>query len=48
MSTLPARGSEPEGSRVAAIGKSVIVKGQIFGREDLYIDGEVDWAVEMH
>ena len=47
MSTLPSRGAEPESSRGAAIGKSVIVKGQIFSREDLYIDGEVDGAIEM-
>ncbi len=47
MSTLPQRGSDFDSTRVAAIGKSVIVKGQIFGREDLYIDGEVDGAVEM-
>jgi len=47
MSTLPSCGVEHENSRVAAIGKSVIVKGQIYGREDLYIDGEVDGAIEM-
>ena len=29
------------------LGKSVIVKGQIFGREDLTIDGEVDGTVEL-
>jgi cytoskeletal protein CcmA (bactofilin family) len=47
MSTLPERASGFDTSRVATIGKSVIVKGQIYGREDLYIDGEVDGAVEM-
>lgn len=51
MSTLPSRASEPAldaprgGS--AVIGKSVIVKGQIFSREDLTIDGEVEGTVEL-
>jgi cytoskeletal protein CcmA (bactofilin family) len=48
MSSLPVRNLEPELARgsSAAIGKSVMVKGQIFSREDLYIDGEVEGAVE--
>ena len=29
------------------IGKSVMVKGQIFSREDLTIDGEVEGSVEL-
>src|SRR5579864_6607548 len=47
MSTLPSR-SEPhfDSSRAATLGKSVIVKGQIFSREDLTIDGEVEGTVE--
>jgi cytoskeletal protein CcmA (bactofilin family) len=32
---------------VAALGKSVMVKGQIFSREDLTIDGEVEGTVEL-
>jgi cytoskeletal protein CcmA (bactofilin family) len=48
MSTMPVRSFEAEGSRGSAtIGKSVVVKGQIFGREDLYIDGEVEGSIEM-
>lgn len=50
MSTLPSRPVEPrmEAPRGAAVlGKSVIVKGQIYGREDLTIDGEVDGTVEL-
>jgi cytoskeletal protein CcmA (bactofilin family) len=49
MSTLPARGSEPhhDAGRSAVLGKSVIVKGQIFSREDLTIDGEVEGTVEL-
>ena len=31
----------------AVIGKSVMIKGQIFSREDLTIDGEVDGSVEL-
>jgi cytoskeletal protein CcmA (bactofilin family) len=45
----PSRSFEPEnlsprGS--AALGKNVTVKGQIFAREDLTIDGEVEGTVE--
>jgi cytoskeletal protein CcmA (bactofilin family) len=50
MSTLPGRTSEPhfESPRGSAVlGKSVIVKGQIFSREDLTIDGEVEGTVEL-
>jgi cytoskeletal protein CcmA (bactofilin family) len=51
MSTLPGRSaSEPhfEAHRgQAVLGKSVIVKGQIFSREDLTIDGEVEGTVEL-
>ena len=32
----------------AVIGKSVMIKGQIFSREDLTIDGEIDGSVELH
>lgn len=51
MSTLPARSSEPHpdfsrGSS-AVLGKSVIVKGEIHGREDLTIDGEVEGTIEL-
>jgi cytoskeletal protein CcmA (bactofilin family) len=52
MSTLPGRASEPafdspRGPSSATLGKSVIVKGQIFSREDLTIDGEVEGTVEL-
>jgi cytoskeletal protein CcmA (bactofilin family) len=49
MSTLPGRASEPhyDSARSAVLGKSVIVKGQIFSREDLTIDGEVEGTVEL-
>jgi cytoskeletal protein CcmA (bactofilin family) len=48
MSTLPGRSPEPEAPRgVATIGKSVVLKGQVFSREDLYIDGEVEGTIEL-
>jgi cytoskeletal protein CcmA (bactofilin family) len=49
MSTLPGRLNEPQldsRGHSAVLGKSVIVKGQIFSREDLTIDGEVEGTVE--
>lgn len=50
MSTLPGRPNEAQqearNNSNAALGKSVIVKGQIFSREDLTIDGEVEGTVE--
>jgi len=48
MSTAPAvshHTSDVRGS--AVIGKSVMIKGQIFSREDLTIDGEIDGSVEL-
>jgi cytoskeletal protein CcmA (bactofilin family) len=48
----PNRNFEPEASAPrsgsAALGKNVTVKGQIFAREDLTIDGEVEGTVECH
>jgi cytoskeletal protein CcmA (bactofilin family) len=53
MSSLPNRPYDPpvETPRTsggqAVLGKSVIVKGQIFSREDLTIDGEIEGTVEL-
>lgn len=47
----PTRTFEPEPATrggSAALGKNVTVKGQIFAREDLTIDGEVEGTVECH
>jgi cytoskeletal protein CcmA (bactofilin family) len=48
---MPSRAAEPETFRASAnaasIGKSVVVKGNIFSREDLYFDGELDGTVEL-
>lgn len=44
----PAR--QPDTSRsseVATIGKSVVVKGELSGSEDLYVDGEVEGSVVL-
>lgn len=43
-----ARISEPVRNEVAAhIGKSVLVKGELSGSEDLYLDGEVEGTIEL-
>src|SRR5512147_1603778 len=34
-------------TEVAHIGKSVVVKGELSGSEDLYLDGEVEGSVEL-
>ena len=38
--------ADPRSGGAATIGKAVKVVGQIFSREDLYIDGEVEGTVE--
>jgi len=51
MSSLPSRPTDTLSDAVrggaAIIGKSVVLKGQIYGREDLTIDGEVEGTVEL-
>ncbi len=47
MSSMPPARFEPESRGGAAtIGKAVKVIGQIFSREDLYVDGEVEGTIE--
>jgi|SRR5271157_1868986 len=46
MSSTPVRAFEPENRGGATIGKSVKVVGQIFAKEDLYVDGAVEGTVE--
>src|SRR5215467_11347862 len=49
LSTSPVRTPELEPARGAAsIGKSVTIKGQIFSREDLIVDGEIEGAIELN
>ena len=51
MSSLPSRPTDARSDAVrggaAIIGKSVVLKGQIYGREHLTIDGEVEGTVEL-
>ena len=49
MSSTPSRPYEPQAASggSATIGKAVMVKGDIFSREDLMIDGEVEGRVEL-
>jgi cytoskeletal protein CcmA (bactofilin family) len=35
-------------SEFAHIGKSVIIKGELSGSEDLYVDGVVEGTIELH
>ena len=50
--TVPPRPAEPvrEGARsseIATIGKSVVVKGELSGSEDLVVDGEVEGSIAL-
>lgn len=40
----PGESSRPD---VAHIGKSVVIKGELSGSEDLYLDGEVEGSIEL-
>jgi len=42
------RPNEPGRTDVAHIGKSVIIKGELSGSEDVYLDGEVEGSIELH
>ncbi len=39
---------EPYRTDVAHIGKSVIIKGELSGSEDLFLDGEVEGNIDLH
>ncbi len=46
----PAESIRPEAPRsvdIATIGKSVVVKGELSGSEDLYVDGEVEGSISL-
>ena len=47
MATTPIRYPVDRGNGVAILGKSVAIKGEIVGREDLTIDGDVEGAIEL-
>ena len=38
----------PKAGEFAHIGKSVVIKGELSGSEDLYIDGTVEGAIQLH
>jgi len=43
----PVRTEAPRSVDVATIGKSVVVKGELSGSEDLYVDGEVEGSISL-
>ena len=43
----PLRSEAPRGVDVATIGKSVVVKGELSGSEDLFVDGEVEGSISL-
>ena len=49
MSSTPIGRIEPEPQRggAATIGKAVKIVGQIFSREDLFVDGDVEGTIEL-
>lgn len=48
MSNMPIGRTEPDGrASSATIGKAVRIVGQIFSKEDLYIDGDVEGTIEL-
>src|SRR5207249_2377883 len=48
LSSIPVKTPEPDGTRLqASIGKAVKICGQIYSKEDLYIDGDVEGTIEL-
>jgi cytoskeletal protein CcmA (bactofilin family) len=41
------RSDPPRSTDVATIGKSVVVKGELSGSEDLYVDGHVEGSITL-
>jgi len=39
--------SDPTRGETASLGKSVIIKGEVSGSEELYIDGQVDGSINL-
>jgi cytoskeletal protein CcmA (bactofilin family) len=46
VSTTPYRTPDSDPRNTATIGKAVKVNGQIFAKEDLYVDGDVEGTIE--
>ena len=47
MSTQSERSAAPAASRTVGVGKSVLIKGEVYSREDLVIDGEVEGTIKL-
>ncbi len=47
MATNPFKAPEPDARGSASIGKAVKINGQIFSKEDLYVDGDVEGTIEL-
>ena len=48
LSSMPFKTPEPESTRgQASIGKAVKINGQIYSKEDLYVDGDVEGTIEL-
>ena len=47
MATNPFKVPEPDARGAASIGKAVKINGQIFSKEDLYVDGDVEGTIEL-
>src|SRR5256885_16513577 len=46
LSSMPFKTPEPDSSRgQASIGKAVKINGQIYSKEDLYVDGDVEGTI---
>ena len=43
----PSRESSVRGAGIATVGKNLIIKGTVSGSEDLYVDGEVEGAIDL-
>jgi cytoskeletal protein CcmA (bactofilin family) len=48
VSSTPFRTPESDARNTATIGKAVKIVGQIFTKEDLYVDGDVEGTIEGH
>jgi len=48
VSSTPFRTPESDARNTATIGKAVKIVGQIFTKEDLYVDGDVEGTIESH
>ena len=48
LSNMPFKTPEPNGTRGQdSIGKAVKITGQIYSKEDLYVDGDVEGSIEL-